>query len=88
MRQSSTAKASDTASPAEKFSPAKASAQKAAMTNADVIELRQAGLDDDNLIAAIKEAGATKFDLTPAGLKTLLSAKVTNRVITVMRERK
>ena len=88
MRQSSTAKASATAAPAEKFSPAKASAQKAAMTNADVIELRQAGLDDDNLIAAIKEAGATKFDLTPAGLKTLLSAKVTNRVITVMRERK
>ena len=88
MRQSSTAKASAAAAPAEKFSPAKASAQKAAMTNADVIELRQAGLDDDNLIAAIKEAGATKFDLTPAGLKTLLSAKVTNRVITVMRERK
>jgi hypothetical protein len=91
MRQSTTAKAPaapSAAAPAEKFSPAKASAQKAPMTNADVIELRQAGLDDDNLIAAIKEAGATKFDLTPAGLKTLLSAKVTNRVITVMRERK
>jgi hypothetical protein len=66
----------------------KASATSAAMTNADVIDLRKAGLDDDNLIAAIKDASATKFDLTPAGLKTLLSAKVTNRVITAMRERK
>lgn len=60
----------------------------AAMTNADVIDLRKAGLDDDNLIAAIKDADATKFDLTPAGLKVLLSAKVSNRVITAMRERK
>jgi hypothetical protein len=92
MRQPATAAApaaaAPAAAPAEKFSPARASAVKATMTNADVIELRKAGLDDDNLIAAIKEAGATKFDLTPAGLKTLLSAKVTNRVITVMRERK
>jgi hypothetical protein len=58
------------------------------MTNADVIDLRKAGLDDDNLIAAIRDAAATRFDLTPAGLKTLLAAKVTNRVITAMRERK
>ena len=57
------------------------------MTNSDVIDLRKAGLDDDNLIAAIKDASATKFDLTPAGLKVLLSAKVTNRVITAMREK-
>jgi hypothetical protein len=60
----------------------------AAMTNNDVIELRKAGLDDDNLIAAIKDAPAAKFDLTPAGLKTLLTAKVSNRVITAMREKK
>lgn len=75
--------------PAEKVTPAaKSPTTTGPMTNADVIDLRKAGLDDDNLIAAIKEAGATKFDLTPAGLKTLLSAKVTNRVITAMRERK
>ena len=40
------------------------------------------------ILPAEIEAGATKFDLTPAGLKELLSAKVTNRVITAMRERK
>jgi hypothetical protein len=59
----------------------------AAMTNKDVIDLRAAGLDDDNLIAAIDTASAVRFDLTPAGLKTLLGAKVSNRVIAAMRAR-
>jgi hypothetical protein len=39
-----------------------------AMTNKDVIDLRAAGLDDDNLIAAIKSAKSASFDLSPAGL--------------------
>jgi hypothetical protein len=59
----------------------------AAMTNKDVIDLRAAGLDDDNLIAAIDTASAVRFDLTPAGLKTLPGAKVSNRVIAAMRAR-
>jgi len=59
----------------------------AAMTNADVMDLRAAGLDDDNLIAAIKAAGSVKFDLSPAGLKALLNANVSNRVIAAMRAR-
>ena len=63
------------------------SAPAAAMTNKDVVDLRVAGLDDDNLIAAIKDATAANFDLSPAGLKALLTAKVSNRVITAMRAR-
>ena len=59
----------------------------AAMTNKDVIELRKAGLDDENLIAAIKDAPAVRFDLSPAGLKALLAAKVSNAVIAAMRAR-
>jgi hypothetical protein len=59
----------------------------ATMTNKDVIDLRAAGLDDDNLIAAIDTATTVRFDLSPAGLKTLLSAKVSNRVIAAMRAR-
>ncbi len=59
-----------------------------AMTNDDVLELRAAGLDEDNLIATIKSAKATKFDLSTAGLRSLLQSKVSNRVITAMRERK
>ena len=57
------------------------------MTNQDVIDLHGAGLDDDNLIAAIGEAKTVRFDLSPAGLKVLLSAKISNRVITAMRGR-
>jgi hypothetical protein len=57
------------------------------ITNADIIELRAAGLDDDNLIASIKSAKAANFDLSPAGLRALLQAKVSNRVITAMRAR-
>jgi hypothetical protein len=60
-------------------------AEAVAMTNKDVIELRGAGLDDENLIAAINEAKVVNFDLSPAGLKALLTAKVSNRVITAMR---
>jgi hypothetical protein len=57
------------------------------ISNADIIELRAAGLDDDNLIATIKSAKGTTFDLSPAGLRALLQAKVSNRVIAAMRER-
>jgi hypothetical protein len=63
------------------------SAADAPMTNQDVVDLRAAGLDDDNLIAAIKEAKAVTFDLSPAGLKALLAGKVSNRVISAMRGR-
>ena len=45
------------------------------MSNQDVIELRTAGLDDENLIAAITAAKDVKFDLSPAGLKKLLAGK-------------
>jgi hypothetical protein len=64
---------------------AAAPAPAAAMSNRDVIDLRAAGLDDDNLVAAIQEAKAVNFDLTPAGLKLLLNANISNRVITAMR---
>jgi hypothetical protein len=65
--------------------PGASASNSAAMTNKDVIDLRGAGLDDDNLIAAINDAKAVNFDLSPAGLKALLTAKVSNRVITAMR---
>lgn len=71
---------------AERTVPA-SSPGSAAMTNKDVVDLRVAGLDDDNLIAAITEAKTVSFDLSPAGLKALLTANVSNRVIAAMRAR-
>ena len=71
-------------------SPTQAAAPEpsAAMTNQDVIDLRTAGLDDDNLIAAIKAAKDVRFDLSAGGLKALLAAKVSNKVIAAMRLRR
>ena len=87
LRQSAPTPAPPT-TPAASARPAAPSPGGTPMTNADVIDLRKAGLDDDNLIAAIRDAGAVTFDLSPAGLKALLTAKVSNRVITAMRERR
>ena len=81
------ADATDVAAGSARPPGARRSAEAAAMTNKDVIDLRGAGLDDDNLIAAIKDAKTVNFDLSPAGLKALLTAKVSNRVITAMRAR-
>lgn len=57
------------------------------LANQDVIDLRAAGLDDANLLAAIKDARSVAFDLSPAGLKALLAGKISNRVISAMRAR-
>jgi hypothetical protein len=59
----------------------------APLTNQDVIDLRAAGLDDENLMAAIADAKEVRFDLSPAGLKRLLEGKVSNQVIAIMRKR-
>lgn len=69
------------------LAPPAGPAGSAPMTNQDVIDLRTAGLDDDNLIAAITGAGSVRFDLSAAGLRALLAGKVSNRVITAMRSR-
>ncbi len=58
------------------------------MSNKDVIDLVQAGLSEENLLAAIKDAKTAKFDLTVEGLKELLAAKVPNTVVAAMREKK
>lgn len=55
------------------------------MSNRDIIELKQAGLDDANLVAAIRDARAVRFDLGADGLKALLAAGISNNVIAAMR---
>ncbi len=86
---SASTSAPKSASPAPPKTPA-ASGQSSSSTafgNDDVIELAAAGLDQANLLAAIKDARRVSFDLSPAGLKQLLAAKVPNPVITAMRAR-
>ena len=82
-----TEKPAATGPPAISAASGAGSPRPTTMTNQDVIDLHGAGLDDDNLIAAIGEAKTVRFDLSPAGLKVLLTAKISNRVITAMRGR-
>ena len=65
--------------------PSRAGAAKGIFGNAEVIDLLKSGLDEANLLAAIKDAKTVNFDLSPDGLKQLLSNKVPNRVIAAMR---
>jgi hypothetical protein len=56
-------------------------------TNQHIIDLVGKGLDEENLVAAIKQAKSVQFDLGPEGLGNLLQNKVSNRVIAAMRTR-
>jgi hypothetical protein len=67
--------------------PGVAAAARPGMTNTDVIDLVRAGLSEENLIAAIKDAKTVRFDLSVEGLKALMAGKVPNVVVAAMRAR-
>ncbi|HUP41162.1 MAG TPA: hypothetical protein VM115_13645 [Vicinamibacterales bacterium] len=77
-------RASIPAPPASTSAP-RATAAKGTFGNAEVIDLLKSGLDEDNMLAAIRDARTVSFDLSPDGLKQLLSNKVPNRIIAAMR---
>jgi hypothetical protein len=54
------------------------------MSNADVVQLVKAGLSQEVIITAIRQASSRDFDLTPAGLVALKGGKVPDSVILVM----
>lgn len=60
---------------------------EAPLSNQDIIDLVKAGLNEENMIASIQSAKRTAFDLSPAQIKALLSAGVSNKVISAMRSR-
>ncbi len=69
-------------------SPAKPTANAApALTNAQVIKMAKAGVDEDNIVATIHDATSVEFDLTPDGLVTLASNGVKGKIVMAMRER-
>ncbi len=57
------------------------------MTNAEVINLVNKGLDEANLILAIKQAPTVQFALSPEAIGKLLDNKVSNAIIRAMRTR-
>jgi hypothetical protein len=68
--------------------PAKAPANAApALTNAQVIKMAKAGVDEDNIVATIHDATSVQFDLSPDGLVDLASNGVKGKIVIAMRER-
>jgi hypothetical protein len=58
-----------------------------ALTNTDVIKMAKAGVDEDSIVAAIQDAKAVQFDLTPPGLIDLANNGVKGKLVSAMRER-
>lgn len=54
------------------------------LTNADVVKMVQAGLSDNLVIAAIRQAPKTAFDATPDALVALKKAGVSDAVLAVV----
>jgi hypothetical protein len=69
-------------------SPAKAPVNAApALTNAQVVKMAKAGVDEDNIVATIHDATSVQFDLSPDGLVDLASNGVKGKIVNAMRER-
>jgi len=58
-----------------------------ALTNAQVIKMAKAGVDEENIVATIHDATAVQFDLTPDGLVELATNGVKGKIVAAMRER-
>jgi len=54
------------------------------VTNADVMKLVAAGVDDNTVIAVIEQARLQKFDVGPEALNALRASRVPETVITAM----
>ncbi|HTQ95625.1 MAG TPA: hypothetical protein VMH89_02400, partial [Candidatus Acidoferrum sp.] len=58
-----------------------------ALTNQKVIDMLKGGVDEDNIIATIREAKAVNFDLSPDGQISLAQNGVKGKVLAAMRDR-
>jgi len=56
----------------------------AALTNNDILRMVQAGFGDAILLATVRTATATRFDLSPDGLITLKKGGVSDGIVAVM----
>ncbi len=57
------------------------------LTNQDLIDMAKAGMDEDNLIANIREAKSVKFDLSTQAQIELVHNGIKGKVLTEMRTR-
>ena len=66
---------------------AKSSSADGPLNNAQVIDFVKNGMDEENLIAIIKEAPKTDFDLSASGINELLKGGIKGKVLTAIRSK-
>ena len=76
-----------TAAAAKASAAAASSADSDALTNADIISMVSAKLDDANIIDTIQHSPSVKFDLTPKGQIDLAKSGVKGTIIAAMKQR-
>jgi hypothetical protein len=64
-----------------------AAAAKKALTNAQVVAMVKAGMEDDTVASTIRSARAVNFDLTASGQQELTSGGVSAKVLVAMKAR-
>jgi hypothetical protein len=57
------------------------------LTNQKVIDMLKGGVDEENIIATIREARSVRFDLSPDAQIQLAQNGVKGKVLAAMRER-
>jgi len=75
------------ATPGGKPSAGTAAKTAKALTNAQVIAMVKAGMDDDAVVQAVRASRAANFDLSVSGQQQLTSSGVSARILTAMKTR-
>jgi hypothetical protein len=65
----------------------KETAGKPTLTNGKVIEMFKSGVDEDNIIATIRQSSNVQFDISPDGQIELAKNGVKGKILAAMRER-
>ena len=69
------------------IAPAKSAASAPPLTNDQIIKMTKAGVDEDSVIATIREAQTVQFDLSPDGQIQLANGGVKGKIMAAMRQR-
>jgi hypothetical protein len=87
-KSSSTPKNSTSSAPVTNASlNQKESASQPTLTNSKVIEMFKSGVDEDNIIATIRQSSQVQFDISPDGQIDLAKNGVKGKILAAMRER-
>jgi hypothetical protein len=65
----------------------KESAAQPTLNNEKVIEMFKSGVDEENIIATIRQASHVQFDISPDGQIQLAKNGVKGKILVAMRER-